>query len=217
MTLYYVHDPMCSWCWAFRPAWVKLRAILRAQAPDLRVVSLLGGLAPDSDMPMSPSLRAEIQQHWRTIQQVVPDTPFNFDFWTRCIPRRSTFPACRAVIAAGMQADATGNALEVEDRMILAIQQAYYLQARNPSDEALLVQLAGETGLDGKRFAIDLNTAAVHNRLAREIELARRIGARGFPSLIMEHHAHYHPVAIDYSDAEGMRMQILSIADGKSG
>ncbi|MFT6977114.1 MAG: putative protein-disulfide isomerase, partial [Shewanella psychromarinicola] len=20
-TLYYVHDPMCSWCWGYRPTW----------------------------------------------------------------------------------------------------------------------------------------------------------------------------------------------------
>lgn len=217
MTLYYIHDPMCSWCWAFRPIWTKLRAILQEQTPDLHIVNLLGGLAPDSDVPMSPSLRAEIQQHWRTIQRVAPDTPFNFDFWTRCIPRRSTFPACRAVIAAGMQGDVTGNAPEIEERMILAIQEAYYLQARNPSDEALLVQLAGEIGLDGKRFAIDLNTAIVHDRLACEIGLARRIGACSFPSLIMKHRGHYRPIAIDYRDVESMRTQIQSITDANSG
>ena len=42
--LYYVRDPMCSWCWAFAPAGnysVSYPATLR--------LSNCGGLAPDSD------------------------------------------------------------------------------------------------------------------------------------------------------------------------
>ena len=47
--LLYVHDPMCSWCWAFRPAF----ASLRAQLPrELRLRKVVGGLAPDNDQPM---------------------------------------------------------------------------------------------------------------------------------------------------------------------
>ena len=47
--LYYAHDPMCSWCWAFRPVWLALLA----QLPEgTRVQRLLGGLAPDTDEPM---------------------------------------------------------------------------------------------------------------------------------------------------------------------
>ena len=42
--LYYVHDPMCSWCWGFRPTWLALQD----QLPEgVRVQRLLGGLAPD--------------------------------------------------------------------------------------------------------------------------------------------------------------------------
>jgi len=210
MLLYYVHDPMCSWCWAFRPVWAALREALQEQAPGLRVVNLLGGLAPDSEAPMPQALQAEIRGHWETIQRVVPETEFNFDFWTRCVPRRSTFPACRAVIAAGMQADGE-EAARLEEQMILAIQQAYYLQARNPSDDALLAQLAGDIGLSTQRFISDLHGQAAHSRLIREIALGRRIGARGFPGLIAEHHGEYHAVPVDYRHAEPMLQRILSL------
>ena len=36
--LVYVHDPMCSWCYGFRPTWVGLRAIL----PQCTVCGRLG-------------------------------------------------------------------------------------------------------------------------------------------------------------------------------
>jgi predicted DsbA family dithiol-disulfide isomerase len=47
--LLYFHDPMCSWCWAFRPAFMALHARLPKVLTLRRVV---GGLAPDNDQPM---------------------------------------------------------------------------------------------------------------------------------------------------------------------
>lgn len=107
-TLYYVHDPMCSWCWGFRPA---LDALLAGLPPSVRVERLLGGLASDSDEPMSDSMREQLQQTWRRIQRRIPGTRFDFDFWARCSPRRSTWPACRAVIAARRQDPAFDQAM----------------------------------------------------------------------------------------------------------
>ena len=86
-TLYYVHDPMCSWCYAFTPVWTQIQQQLPA---SLRVQYVLGGLAPDSDQIMPPETRAYIQSQWRKIIQDVPGTLFNFEFWAQCQPCRST-------------------------------------------------------------------------------------------------------------------------------
>jgi len=51
-SLYYIHDPMCSWCWAFRPAWEKIKTSVLSSYTDCSVEYVLGGLAPDSDQPM---------------------------------------------------------------------------------------------------------------------------------------------------------------------
>jgi len=195
MRLYYIHDPMCSWCWAFRPVWQQLRALLDANYPEIEIVYLLGGLAPDSDEPMSAAMQTRIRAHWRRIQQVAPGTEFNFDFWEQNMPLRSTYPACRAVIAAGMQ----GGGAKVGEGMILAIQQAYYLQARNPSDAAVLIELAEGLGLDGGQFALDLQGAACQAHLAYEVAQAQRIGVRGFPDLIVQSARGFQPIAIDYT------------------
>jgi len=128
--LFYIHDPMCSWCWGFRPTLAKLLAALPA---DMRFHRLLGGLAPDSGQGMPSDMQRQLQDTWRRIQQRIPGTEFNFAFWKDCKPRRSTYPACRAVIAARMLVSTQ------EESMILAIQQAYYLRALNPSDDATLV------------------------------------------------------------------------------
>lgn len=194
-TLIYVHDPMCSWCWGFAPTLDELLAALPA---ELHLCRLLGGLAPDSDQPMPEETRQYVQRQWRNIQERIPGTPFNFDFWTLCAPRRSTYPACRAVIAARQQGE------DLDARMTRAIQQAYYLQARNPSDPDTLVALAAELGLDTSDFATALWSEAVQQQLLDEIRRSRELGAEGFPSLILEEGGRRKSLRIDYVDHRSM-------------
>ena len=182
-TLYYIHDPMCSWCWGFRNTWQQVQQNLPAA---IGLKCLLGGLAPDTDEPMPRSMQASIRETWQHIQQEIPGTRFNFDFWENCQPRRSTWPSCRAVIAARLQDP------EKEHEMILAIQQAYYLEGLNPSDESVLIRLARDIGLDSNRLQNDL-------------------GVSGFPSLVMDiADEEPHQVEIDYNDPERIIAQINS-------
>jgi len=194
--LIYVHDPMCSWCWGFRPA---LAAVISSLPPGIQVQRLLGGLAPDNDEPMDSALQQRLQATWRRIQERIPGTRFNFDFWHECLPRRSTYPACRAVIAA-RELD-PGQ----EDAMILAIQTAYYTRALNPSDTDVLERLASEIGLDAQRFSERLGAAATEQALQREIAQTRKLGVRSFPTLLLRaKDQHTWPIPIDYRDADHM-------------
>ncbi len=192
-TLYYVHDPMCSWCWALAPV---LAQLLERLPPAVRVQRVLGGLAPDTDEPMSEELRGMVQSSWHRIQQHVPDTELNFAFWTDCVPRRATYQACRAVIAARQQGATQALAMNT------AIQRAYYTQARNPSDEQTLVELAGELGLDVTAFTQALHSQAVQAQLDAELQQALEMDIESFPALVYEDRHGRRPIPIDYQDVE---------------
>ncbi len=168
--LLYVADPMCSWCWGFAPVLESLRTAF----PDLPHQLVLGGLAADSDAPMEPSMSAFVQHAWREVHERT-GAAFNFDFWQECQPRRSTWPACRAVILARRQ--------ELGGAMFRAIQEAYYLHARNPSDDSTLADLAAQLGLARGPFLDQLHAAATQQELDTDFELRRRLGANSFPSL----------------------------------
>ena len=190
---------MCSWCWAFRPALDRLNAKL---PKHLHLEYLLGGLAKDTDDPMPEILRHQIQNHWRTIQTQVPETKFNFDFWEKCLPRRSTYPACRAVLVAKTQD------IHFQEPMIQAIQHAYYCQARNPSDTDTLIELAEEIGLDIDRFSTSLHSDETQILLRREIVFARRIGGNAFPMLLLGNDNTYHQIRIDYNHPDNILKEI---------
>ncbi|MFK7793837.1 MAG: DsbA family protein [Gammaproteobacteria bacterium] len=193
MKLYYVHDPMCSWCWAFRPVLIELKKKLPS---NIRFIRLLGGLAADSDTPMPEETKQYVIDNWHRIQQQLPKTKFNYDFWTNCQPRRSTYPACRAVIAARKQG------LKYDDIMTHEIQQAYYLQAKNPSDNQTLIALAQNIGLDTDQFNQDLISTDTHQALAHELNTAQSLQLNSFPSFLLtdgERGLHINP---DYTQAD---------------
>jgi putative protein-disulfide isomerase len=202
--LIYVHDPMCSWCWGFSPTLARLR---RQLPTALEFASLLGGLAADSEQPMPMALQEKLQDTWQRIQERIPGTRFNFDFWRDCRPRRSTWPACRAVIVARQLNPAC------EQAMIEAIQHAYYLEARNPSDSETLVALAAQLGLDAAVFGKQLHALETRELLAQEMRASRGIGADSFPSLRLQIADSYWPVPIDYLDPAPMLEVIRSLLD----
>lgn len=198
--LYYIHDPMCSWCWGFRPVWLQVMAAL---PDDIQLKYVLGGLAPDSDAAMPQDMQLSIAATWQMIQKEIPGTQFNFDFWVHCLPRRSTYPACRAVIAAGNQSPVA------ETEMLLAIQQAYYLRAENPSDYPVLIELAELIGIDKDRFATDIHSDEVEQILQQNIQLAHSMYVYSFPSLILERNGQQKTIKIDYNDADKILQQIF--------
>ena len=191
--LYYVHDPMCSWCWGFSST---LEALIAALPEGITFQRLLGGLAEDTDEPMDEETRAMVQGSWQRIEANIPGIKFNFDFWEKCQPRRSTYPACRAVLAARRQGR--------DEDMNKAIQAAYYQQARNPSDDSTLLELAEELAMDVEQFHADLHSAQTCKNLVAEIALARALFVDSYPALVLKDGASEWRIPVDYNDHRPM-------------
>lgn len=200
--LYYIHDPMCSWCWGFTTS---LNQLLEKLPSNFQVKRVLGGLAIDTDQIMPLSMQESIKSNWTNIEKTIPGVKFNFDFWKKVIPRRSTYSACRAVIAARLQED------KFDGLMTKAIQRAYYQEARNPSDNSILISLAGEIGLSVSVFEKEFLSDEVQSILDGEIELSRSLYAESFPSLVLDNSNEFHSIKIDYKNSSTMIEDILHL------
>jgi len=193
--LVYIMDPMCSWCWAFKPVIEEIRAAF----PEFNVYTLPGGLAPDSSEPMPEAQKVQISSIWKKIESTV-GTTFNHDFWTQCEPRRSTYPTCRALLLA--------RDIGKENEMIESIQRAYYLNAQNPSDMATLALCAAEIGMDIEPFKQAMVSDELDQRLQQELTFHQRLGVQGFPSLVLKVADRWMGIGLDYKDAKPMIEQI---------
>ena len=169
----------------------------------MEVDYLLGGLAPDNNQPMPIEIREYVKGNWKRIQEMIPDTRFNYDFWTSCEPKRSTYPACRAVICAKQQHP------DFENLMIYGIQKSYYLEAQNPSNEDVLINIAKKLGFDIDKFKIDLKSSQVNEILLNEIKLARSMDINSMPSLALQIDETLKVIDIDYLDANYIFKQII--------
>ncbi|MCW8833011.1 MAG: DsbA family protein [Colwellia sp.] len=198
-TLYYIYDPMCSWCWGYRPTWLRLQDKLENR---VEIKSMVGGLAEDSNSPMPEKMQTFLQQTWHKISAEL-GTTFNFDFWSLCQPKRSTYPSCRAIIFA--------RKYHKEHAMCLAIQQAYYLHAQNPSEISTLTQIAAAIGLDVDLFAQQINSNTLKQQLADEITMARNMPIQGFPSLVLAVNDELFSIPIDYKDCATSYDKVLDI------
>lgn len=174
-TLIYILDPMCSWCWGFASTFNSLREKLPAA---IEVQYVMGGLAKDSDEPMPEETQNYVQGQWRLVSEKT-GAEFNWDFWKKCQPRRSTYPACRAVIAAGLQGR------ENIPKMIATIQSAYYLEARNPSDLSTLLDLATGLDLNHQTFSDDIQSPEVEALLQQDFQTRRQLHVTSFPTLVL--------------------------------
>jgi len=201
-TLYYVYDPMCSWCYAFE----QTLSELQKQLPQpLSFRAILGGLAADTTEPMPVETQTMIQQAWQRIEQTVPNVHFNFNFWAENTPYRSTYPACRALLAAEQQSP------ELSPILRQNIQQAYYQEAKNPSLDKVLIECAKDSGLGIKKFSITLNSTEIKIKLAEHIQFARTLEVNSYPSLRLVLKEEVHNIAINYADATSMLTQINSL------
>ena len=199
-TIYYVVDPMCSWCWGFAPVW---REFVSEIPESVAVVDLMGGLAPDNEAPMDSAMRQYVQDAWGAVKART-GAEFNFEFWDKCEPKRSTYSACRAVIAAGEQASGARSL------MYDAIQRAYFLEARNPSDAEALECVAGEIGLDRKQFTEDLGSDHINRIFQLELESVAKLGVSGFPTIVVKRESPGEPARYDlltagFSDIDVLR------------
>lgn len=192
---------MCSWCYAFDEV---LKNIELSLPDSIILKKMVGGLAADSKIPMPDSLKQSIQMAWSQIEQTVPGIQFNHDFWALNTPFRSTYPACRAVIAAKKQGE------HFERKMIDQIQTAYYKDAQNPSLDETLISSAVEVGLNAEVFKLDYKSEGVELELQSEIKFARELGVSSFPSLLLVNKGQILSIIINYVDAQKILNQIFS-------
>ncbi len=198
-SLYYVYDPMCSWCYAFDKTFEEIKINL---AENIKIIYVPGGLANNPSEIMNEEMKEKIESIWYEIEKTV-GIKFNHDFWKKCIPRRATYLACQATLAAKVQGK--------EEEMIKAIQNAYYQRAMNPSEISTLIDLAQELNLDVQLFTNTINSEENIKHFIEKLNLRRKLNLNSFPSLAIRYKKEIYPINIKYNEPQKMLEQINNI------
>ena len=156
----YYTDPACSWSWGSEP---KLRRLMWEFGDGLRFRWVMGGLARSYD----PG------DYWRqTVEwlDVAAESgmPVDARLWSQN-PIASTYPACQALKAAAEQGS------DAAYRYLRRLHEGLMTERKKLDHAEALIGEAGPAGLDVERFRIDLNSNAITEAFAADIEAVREL------------------------------------------
>ena len=198
--LRYFGDPMCSWCWGFKPVLEQVDA----EYPELKRVTVMGGLRGETDQPMTDELMMLVRSAWHRIEQTTGQ-PFNHALWREHRPLATTLPACRAVLTARLLDPAR------EWQFMVGMFQAYFTRALDPTRRETPLEVARETGFDPSAYADLLDSPEVEGALRQDLQLTRQFGITGFPSVVLTVEKNNYLLSPGYQPIEGIRRAINAV------
>jgi putative protein-disulfide isomerase len=199
-TLWYIADPMCSWCWGFSPVIERIR---QEYSDRLRMELLLGGLRAGTKTPLPLQQRAEILHHWHAVQRATGQ-PFSFE---GAMPEGfiyDTEPASRAVVTASRISP------EAVFPFFKTIQSAFYVDQQDVTRQEILEQLAVVAGLDAWLFSQVFESEAVKELTLAHFQKVRQWGVHGFPAVVGQEDMDYTVLTRGYCSFENFRPRLDS-------
>lgn len=178
--LYYVTDPICSHCWAIEPV---LRRLIVQYGHYFHFHTVMGGLLEKwHDGPIDPAngiyKPADVAPHWREVgkfSRMPIDGSLMIDN-----PVQSSYPASRVFKVIQKQ-----HGDEKAFEYLRRAREALFVFNKNISDESVLIHIVNKLGLDGEAIVAEAEKPSGQQLLNEDFVLARNLGVRGFPTIIM--------------------------------
>lgn len=198
--LWYIADPMCSWCWGFAPVIAQIR---EEYATAFTLKLMPGGLRPGTAAPLLPEKRAQILQHWHTVHATTGQ-PFTFE---HALPETfiyDTEPACRGVVSASFINP------EKTFPFFAAIQHAFYVGQKDVTQLATLAELAVHLAIPESQFVSAFQSDNAKQHTLEGFQRAAQWGISGFPTLVIESAAQRYLLTTGYRPFETLRQLLDS-------
>lgn len=204
VSIVYVGDPMCSWCWGFAPTLERL-----VSAHDLPLQIVVGGLRPGAAaQPLTDDLKAYLLQHWDHVA-AASGQPFDRAALEQRRPewRYDTEPAAAAVVTMRTQRP------ESELSFFTRLQRAFYAEGVDLTDPASYPALLEGTDLDVDAFVDQMRSEEMRRAARADFAEARRLGVTGFPTTLVRLGDRYRMIAAGWQPYEQVGQILHAVID----
>lgn len=210
-------DPVCTWCWGSEPVLKKLEAVYGEQ---LKISFIMGGLVEDirtfrdernkigGDLLQD---NQNIAKHWLEASERhgMPVKIEGFNLFTEDHP--STYPTNIAYKAAQFQGE------KLASKFLRRIREATAVESKQTNRREVLLELAGECGLNVMEFERSLSNGTAESSFREDQKIARGYGVSGFPTFLIRNLTDSKELLLSgYQPFENFRRAINRISNGKA-
>lgn len=199
--LIYVGDPMCSWCYGISE---ELGKTVDHYGDRVELELVMGGLRAGGGEEWNTSFKDFLRHHWEDVG-MKSGQPFSFALLDQPEFDYDTEPACRAVVSVG----------EIDKQLMLpffkSVQKGFYLESRDPKNVEFYRSICKKMDIDFSLFSSKFESAAMKANTAKHFQRSGQLGARSFPTLLLEYKGQRHNIAIGYSTYEKMKARIDAV------
>lgn len=172
LTLLYVTNPMCAWCYGFTSVMRRLRALWQER---LEVQVLFGDLQAHNTEPLHHEHKEKLALSWHRVQERTY-LPFDYRFFIQRSFVFNTEPACRAMLCVRLLRPVL--ALEV----LRAMHSAFFVDNLDLKNTNELVRLVGLFGIPENLFLTLFESEEIAQQMEEEFAYVDSIGATTYPS-----------------------------------
>ena len=199
--LIYVGDPMCSWCYGIAE---ELNQTIDHYGERLDLEVVMGGLRAGGGEEWNQSFKDFLRHHWEDVG-MKSGQPFKFELLNKDYFDYDTEPACRAVVAVESIS---------RDKMLpffKLVQQGFYVGNKDPKEVEFYQAICKSLDIDFSEFTAKFQSDKVKEQTVGHFQRSMSLGARSFPTVMLEYKGERHAIAIGYSTFEKMKGRIDSI------
>ncbi|MEM7513468.1 MAG: DsbA family protein [Bacteroidota bacterium] len=203
LTVIYVGDPMCSWCWGITEHLKSFRKSLKQQGIKFEI--LMGGLRPGGGDPWNDKMKNFLKHHWEEVNKR-SGQPFGYGLFEKESFNYDTEPACRAVVTSRnfLEADQVNDFYE-------EVQRKFYVDSQDPNETEFYRSICEMFEIDFEEFKSLFGSNQAKEATRNEFVLNREWGVRGYPTVLLSHKTDLHMLARGYADEEELTNRLSAI------
>jgi putative protein-disulfide isomerase len=202
-----VGDPVCSWCYAFTDIFEEIK---KEFSKDLSFSYIMGGLVFEREIVLDRALKKLLKKNWKEVElktgkhikasvniEEAKEMPYISD------------PGC-----IGFQAVKQIDE-ELSYNFYKNMHKAFYEDLENIFEFETLLKIAVKTGVEEKYFSSKFNDPQTKELAVKDIEKAKLLGVRAFPSLVLQDDSGAKVLNQGFKKYSLLKVQIESWLEGK--
>jgi len=175
-TLFYVGDPMCSWCYGIAPELEKVRFHF-SEIIDFEII--MGGLRPYNKETMT-DLKDFLTHHWDTVNQRSGQS-FNYCILQDPNITYDTEPPCRATVIV------RNSNPDKAFQFFAEVQSIFYQKNKNLHLVESYAPILQKLKIDQAKFTQNFNSPYFKELVKNDFLRSQQLGITKYPSIVLQH------------------------------